>query len=130
MRRASDHYLRGRLHDLDDLANRLMRVLMGQDHAPTKEQMPENAIVVARSMGPAALLDYDRKRLRGLVLEEGTANSHVSIVARALGIPAVGEVPHAAGIADPGDAIIGDGTSGSIYIRPSNDIWAPSLAGS
>jgi len=61
-------------------------------------------------------------RLRGLVLEEGTANSHVSIVARALGIPAVGEVPNAPGIADPGDAIIVDGTSGSIYVRPSAEI--------
>jgi len=68
------------------------------------------------------LLDYDRKRLRGLVLEEGTANSHVSIVARALGIPAVGEVPNAAGLADPGDAIIVDGTSGSIYVRPSAEV--------
>jgi phosphotransferase system enzyme I (PtsP) len=73
-------------------------------------------------MGPAALLDYDRKRLRGLVLEEGTANSHVSIVARALGIPAVGEVPNAAGLADQGDAIIVDGTSGSIYVRPSAEV--------
>jgi phosphotransferase system enzyme I (PtsP) len=98
MLRASDHYLRDRLHDLDDLANRLMRVLMGQDHAPTKEQMPENAIVVARSMGPAALLDYDRKRLRGLVLEEGGPTSHVSIVARALGIPTVGEIENATGL--------------------------------
>ena len=87
MLRASDPYLRDRLHDLDDLANRLMRVLMGQDHAPSRDQLPENAIVVARSMGPAALLDYDRKRLRGLVLEEGGPTSHVSIVARALGIP-------------------------------------------
>ncbi len=73
-------------------------------------------------MGPAALLDYDRKKLRGLVLEEGTANSHVSIVARALGIPAIGEVANAPGIADPGDAVIVDGTSGSIYIRPSAEI--------
>jgi phosphotransferase system enzyme I (PtsP) len=63
--------------------------------------LPDNAILIARAMGPGALLDYDRKRLRGLVLEEGTANSHVSIVARALGIPAVGEVPNAPGIADP-----------------------------
>ncbi|HXO67994.1 MAG TPA: phosphoenolpyruvate--protein phosphotransferase, partial [Bradyrhizobium sp.] len=62
--------------------------------------------------------------LRGLVLEEGTANSHVSIVARALGIPAVGEIPNAPGIADPGDTIIVDGTSGSIYIRPSAEIEA------
>jgi len=122
MLRSTDPYLRDRLHDLEDLGHRLMRQLVGQDHAPSREQLPDNAILIARSMGPAALLDYDRKRLRGLVLEEGTANSHVSIVARALGIPAVGEVPNAAGIADPGDAIIVDGTSGSIFIRPSHEI--------
>src|ERR1700747_2434621 len=122
MLRSTDPYLRDRLHDLEDLGHRLMRQLVGQDHAPSREQLPDNAILIARAMGPAALLDYDRKRLRGLVLEEGTANSHVSIVARALGIPAVGEVPNAPGIADPGDAIIVDGTSGSIYVRPSSEI--------
>ncbi len=90
MLRATDPYLRERLHDLDDLANRLMRQLLGQDHAPARDRLPENAILVARSMGPAALLDYDRTRLRGLVLEEGGPNSHVAIVARALGIAAVG----------------------------------------
>jgi len=122
MLRASDPYLRDRLHDLDDLANRLMRVLMGQDHAPTREQLPENAILVARSMGPAALLDYDRKRLRGLILEEGGPTSHVSIVARALGIPAVGEIDNAAGLAEPGDAVIVDGTTGDVHMRPPSDI--------
>ena len=122
MLRASDHYLRDRLHDLDDVANRLMRVLMGQDHAPSKERLPENAIVVARSMGPAALLDYDRKRLRGLVLEEGGPTSHVSIVARALGIPAVGEIANATGLVEPGDAIIVDGSTGHVHMRPPPDI--------
>lgn len=122
MLRSTDPYLRERLHDLEDLGHRLMRQLMGHDHAPSREQLPDNAILVARAMGPAALLDYDRKRLRGLVLEEGTANSHVAIVARALGIPAVGEVENAVGIADPNDAIIVDGTSGSIYIRPSSEV--------
>jgi len=124
MLRSTDPYLRDRLHDLEDLGYRLMRQLVGQDHAPSREQLPDNAILIARSMGPAALLDYDRKRLRGLVLEEGTANSHVSIVARALGIAAVGEVPNAPGIADPGDPIIVDGTTGSIYVRPSAEIEA------
>ena len=122
MLRASDPYLRDRLHDLDDLANRLMRVLMGQDHAPSREQLPENAILVARSMGPAALLDYDRKRLRGLILEEGGPTSHVSIVARALGIPAVGEIANATGLVEPGDAIIVDGTTGDVHLRPPPDI--------
>jgi len=124
MLRASDPYLRDRLHDLDDLANRLMRVLSGKDHAPAKEQLPENAIVVARSMGPAALLDYDRKRLRGLVLEEGGPTSHVSIVARALGIPAVGEIENATGMVETGDAIIVDGTTGAVHMRPPPDIEA------
>jgi len=121
MLRATDPYLRERLHDLDDLANRLMRQLMGVDHAP-RDQLPDNAILIARMMGPAALLDYDRKKLRGLVLEEGGATSHVAIVARALGIPAVGEVENIAGLVDSGDPIIVDGVSGEVYLRPPPDI--------
>jgi phosphotransferase system enzyme I (PtsP) len=122
MLRASDPYLRDRLHDLDDLANRLMRVLMGQDHAPGREQLPDNAIVVARAMGPAALLDYDRKKLRGLILEEGGPTSHVAIVARALGIPTVGEIENATGLVEQGDAIIVDGSTGHVHMRPPQDI--------
>jgi phosphotransferase system, enzyme I, PtsP len=124
MLRQTDPYLRDHLHDLDDLAHRLMRHLLGRDHAPAREQLPENAIVVARSMGPAALLDYDRKRLRGLVLEEGGPTSHVAIVARALGIAAVGEVSNAIGLVDPGDAVIVDGAGGEVHIRPSPDLEA------
>jgi phosphotransferase system enzyme I (PtsP) len=124
MLRATDPYLRERLHDLDELANRLMHQLLGQDYAPARDRLPENAILVARSMGPAALLDYDRKRLRGLVLEEGGPNSHVAIVARALGIPAVGEIANATGVADPGDAIIVDGGTGDVHVRPSPDMEA------
>jgi phosphotransferase system enzyme I (PtsP) len=124
MLRATDPYLRERLHDLDELANRLMHQLLGQDYAPARDRLPENAILVARSMGPAALLDYDRKRLRGLVLEEGGPNSHVAIVARALGIAAVGEIANATGVADPGDAIIVDGATGDVHVRPSPDMEA------
>jgi phosphotransferase system enzyme I (PtsP) len=122
MLRQTDPYLRERLHDLDDLANRLMRQLVGRDHAPSREQLPDNAIIVARSMGPAALLDYDRKNLRGLVLEEGGPTSHVAIVARALGIAAVGQIDNATGIMDPGDAIIVDGAMGHAYVRPTPDV--------
>ncbi len=124
MLRQTDPYLRERLHDLDDLANRLMRQLLGHDHAPAREHLPENAIIVARSMGPAALLDYDRKRLRGLVLEESGPTSHVAIIARALGIAAVGEVSNAIGLVDSGDAVIVDGATGEVHIRPSPDLEA------
>src|SRR5436309_9543115 len=122
MLRQTDPFLRERLHDLDDLANRLMRQLTGRDHAPSKEQLPDNAIIVARSMGPAALLDYDRSRLRGLVLAEGGASSHVSIVACALGSTAVCQIENATGVADPGDAIIVDGAGGDVHVRPSSDM--------
>jgi phosphotransferase system enzyme I (PtsP) len=86
--------------------------------------LPENAVVVARSMGPAALLDYDRKRLRGLVLEEGGPTSHVAIVARALNIPVVGEIDNATGLCEPGDAIIVDGSTGHVRMRPTPEIEA------
>jgi len=122
MLRMTDPYLRDRLHDLDDLGNRLMRQLMGQDHAPPREQLPDNAIVVARSMGPAALLDYDRRKLRGLLLEEGGPTSHVAIIARALGIAAVGEIDNITGLVDSGDAIIVDGATGDVHLRPPPDI--------
>src|SRR6202050_1908344 len=124
MLRQTDPFLRERLTDPEDLANPLMRQLTGRDHAPSRENLPENAILVARSMGPAALLDYDRKRLRGLVLEEGGPHSHVAIVARALGIAAVGDIDNATGIADPGDAIIVDGAAGDVQLRPLPDMEA------
>ncbi|MGE4373688.1 MAG: phosphoenolpyruvate--protein phosphotransferase [Xanthobacter sp.] len=122
MMRASDPYLRERLHDLDDLANRLLRVLTGRGRGVGREELPENAIIVARNMSPAALLDYDRTRLRGLVLEEGGTTSHVTIVARALGIGAVGQVENVTGLADSGDAVIVDGQAGEVHLRPPGDV--------
>jgi phosphotransferase system enzyme I (PtsP) len=124
MLRQTDPYLRERLHDLEDLAHRLLRQLLGHDQAPSRENLPDNAILVARMMGPAALLDYDRKKLRGLILEEGGPTSHVAIVARALGIAAVGEINNATGVVDPGDAIIVDGSTGDVHVRPTSDMTA------
>ncbi len=124
LQRQTDPYLRDRLHDLTDIANRLLHQLAGQSLVLLPEELPENAILVARSMSPAALLDYDRSRLRGLVLEEGGASSHVAIVARALAIPAVSDVPNVTEIVEHGDAIIVDGDSGEVYLRPPPDVEA------
>ncbi len=123
MLRQPDPYLRDRLHDLDDLANRLLRLLVGWDHLED-EELPRDAIIVARNMGPAELLDYDRERLRGLVLEEGAPTSHVTIVARALGIAMVGQVDGVLDLVNTGDAIIVDGVSGEVHVRPPADIEA------
>ena len=121
MLRATDPYIRERLHDLDDLANRLLRILTGREHGPI-EELPENAILVARSMAPAALLDYDRSRLRGLIIEEAGPTSHVAIIARALGIPAVAQIPNIVSMVEAGDAVIVDGGTGDVHVRPPEDV--------
>jgi phosphotransferase system enzyme I (PtsP) len=120
----TDPYLRERMSDFDDLANRLLRQLMG--HAPEvlAATLPKDAIIVARSMGAAELLDYPRGRLRGLVLEDGAVTSHVVIVARAMAIPVAGQVKGAVSMAENGDAIIVDGDEGRIHLRPQPDVEA------
>lgn len=120
MMRQSDPYMRERLHDFDDLAYRLLRELVGKDGEADKEQ-PANCIVVARNMGAAELLDYNGPSLRGLILEEGSPSSHVVIVARALGIPVIGQTVEAVSLAESGNSIIVDGQEGVIYIRPTDD---------
>ncbi|CAN5400824.1 phosphoenolpyruvate--protein phosphotransferase [soil metagenome] len=122
MMRTADPYLRERMHDLDDLANRLLRLLTGQVASASRGDLPKNAIVVARNMGPAELLDYDRSKLRGVILEEGGRTSHVAIVARALGIPAAGQVTGLIDLVDTGTSIILDGGTGDVFVRPPADI--------
>ncbi len=122
MTRQTDPFLRDRLHDFDDLANRLLRELMGRAHGPFAGDLPEDAVIVARNMGPAELLDYDRERVRGLALEEGGANSHVAIVARALGIATAGQLDDVVALAEAGDPIIIDGDLGEVHLRPPPDI--------
>ncbi len=125
MLRQTDAYWHERLRDLDELSDRLLRILAGRPrNGAHAVQLPHDTILVARTMGPADLLDYDRSRLRGLVIEDGGGQSHVAIVAKALGIAAVG---HARGVmerVDEGNPIIVDADSGEIHIRPSSEVIA------
>ncbi len=117
---ARDPYLRERLHDLEDLNDRLLRHLSGDGHVA--RELPENAILIARNLGPADLLEYDRTKLRGLLLEEGTAASHAAIVARALDIPCVGRLPGLRDRVSEGDMVIVDAETGEAYLRPRTDV--------
>jgi phosphotransferase system enzyme I (PtsP) len=122
MMRQTDPYMRERLHDLDDLSNRLLRILSGHDVTAAASELPRDAVIIARNMGPAELLDYDRERLRGLILEEGGPSSHVAIVARALGIATVGQVPGIVELIEAGDPVVADGESGEVHVRPPSDV--------
>ncbi len=117
---ARDPYLRERLHDLEDLNDRLLRHLSGEGVAA--RTLPDNAILIARNLGPADLLEYDRTKLRGLLLEEGSAASHAAIVARALDIPCVGRLPDLRNRVSEGDAVIVDAETGEAHLRPRADI--------
>ncbi|MCB6178673.1 phosphoenolpyruvate--protein phosphotransferase [Rhodobacter sp. Har01] len=120
MEQVADAYLRERLHDLDDLSNRLLRILTGQGR-DTGAEMPDNPVLVARNIGPAELLEYGR-RLRGVVLEEGSVGSHAAIVARALAIPLVIHAERISGEALNGDAILVDGDQGIVHLRPEETV--------
>ncbi|KGM49389.1 phosphoenolpyruvate--protein phosphotransferase [Pseudooceanicola atlanticus] len=120
MESISDPYLRGRLHDLDDLSNRLLRILSGQGHE-TGADMPADPILVARNIGPAELLDYGRS-LRGIVLEEGSVGSHAAIVARALAIPLVIHANRITTEALNGDHIFVDGDEGVVHLRAEDTV--------
>lgn len=122
MMRLTDPYLRERMHDLDDLANRLLRQLTDYGSKAAGASLPSDSIIVARAMGAAELLDYPRTNIRGLVLEEGAVTSHIVIVARAMGIPVVGQATGAVALAENGDAIIIDGDDGKVHIRPVADL--------
>ncbi|HYC97539.1 MAG TPA: phosphoenolpyruvate--protein phosphotransferase [Brevundimonas sp.] len=119
---ARDPYIRERLHDFEDLANRLLRLLAGD--RPGERDLPDDAILVARNLGPADLLEYPRHKLRGLLLEEGSAASHAAIVARALQIPCVGRLMGLRDRLSEGDLVIVDGETGETYLRPRPDMLA------
>ncbi len=121
VQRLDDPVLRGRLHDLDDLARRLLRHLIGESVA---QELPLNAVIIARAMGPAELLDYGRERLVGLVLEDAAATSHVAIVARSMGLPLIGSADGITDSARVGDSIVVDGESGEAHLRPQPEIIA------
>lgn len=118
--RSDDAYMRERLSDLDDLSNRLLRILTGQGK-DTGAEMPENPILVARNIGPAELLDYG-KTLRGIVLEEGSVGSHATIVARAWAIPLVLNAKGVTVAALNGDKMLVDGDQGIVHLRPDETV--------
>jgi len=120
MSEISDAYLRERLHDLEDLSNRLMRHLTHGGQMPEGD-VPEQAVVVAWNMGPAELLDYDVDRIKALVLEEGSPTSHVAIVARALQIPVVGRLDGLLDNVESGDDLVVDGDNAQLFVRPAAD---------
>ena len=118
---ARDPYLRERLHDLEDLDNRLLRILGGEEGKPQISE--ERSVLVARRLGPAELLEYSNTGLRAILMEEAAASSHAAIVARALGIPTLGGIAGLTTRIDQGDWVIVDAEDGTLHIRPDDSLY-------
>ena len=114
MREIDDPLLKERMHDLEDLSNRLLRIVSGRMGTAAQTGLAKDAILIAKNLGPAELLEYDRRRLKGVVLEEGSLTAHVTIVARAMGVPVVGRIADVRHIANEGDMILVDGDNGTV----------------
>ncbi|MBS0255780.1 MAG: phosphoenolpyruvate--protein phosphotransferase [Proteobacteria bacterium] len=119
MRQIDDPLLADRMHDLEDLSNRLLRIVSGQLGTAAAKGLRQDAILIARNLGPAELLEYDKRRLKGVVLEEGSLTAHVVIVARAMGIPVLGRVRGLRGALREGDPLLLDANQGAVTLRPA-----------
>ena len=120
MRQIDDPLLADRMHDLEDLSNRLLRIVSGQMGTAAQGGLKQDTILIARNLGPAELLEYDRRRLKGVVLEEGSLTAHVTIVARAMGVPVLGRVKGVRRAIAEGDMLLLDVTGeASVFARPS-----------
>jgi len=119
MREIDDPLLRDRMHDLDDLSNRLLRIVSGRLGTAAQMGLQEDAILIARNLGPAELLEYDRRRLKGVILQEGSLTAHVTIVARAMGVPMLGRVGDVRQVIAEGDEVLLDGGDAVAFVRPT-----------
>ena len=122
MRDIDDPLLQERMHDLEDLSNRLLRIVSGRMGTAAQTGLAHDTILIARNLGPAELLEYDRRRLKGVLLEEGSLTSHMVIVARAIGVPVVGRLTDIRHSVEEGQTILVDGDNGSVIIRPNRQL--------
>jgi phosphotransferase system enzyme I (PtsP) len=122
MRQIDDPLLQARMHDLDDLSNRLLRIVSGQLGTAAQLGLRQDTILIARNLGPAELLEYDRRRLKGVILEEGSLTAHVIIVARAMGVPVVGRVRDVRHTISDGDYVLLDGNEATAFVRPTGPV--------
>jgi phosphotransferase system enzyme I (PtsP) len=122
MREIDDPLLADRMHDLEDLSNRLLRIVSGKMGTAATQGLRRDTILIARNLGPAELLEYDRRRLKGVVLQEGSLTAHVVIVARAMGVPVLGRCEGIMRSVAEGDEILLDADKGMVTLRPSQSM--------
>ena len=120
MRRIVDPYLRERLADIEDMVGRLLRALDGSD----PPQVPPGAILLARRIGPAELLDWHARGIAAAVIEDGSAAGHAAILARALDLPTLAGARGVLEVAESGEEGLLDADDGLFVLRPEQELCA------
>ena len=115
-----DAYLRERGQDISDIAKRIIRNLSGGGDAPAM-QIDQPCIVVADELSPSETISLPQGRILGFATDHGSATSHASLLARALGLPAVAGLGTISQLVKPGDMLLLDGTRGQVVINPGAD---------
>jgi phosphotransferase system, enzyme I, PtsP len=124
MQEIDDPLLQERMHDLEDLSGRLLRIVSGRMGTAAQTGLTRDSVLIARNLGPAELLEYDRRRLKAVLLEEGSLTSHMTIVARAIGVPVIGRLHDIRHSVEEGETILVDADNGSVNIRPDRRLLA------
>jgi phosphotransferase system enzyme I (PtsI) len=112
-----DDYLKGRIKDIEDVAQRVLRNLSGGSHKDISD-IKKQVIVIARDLSPADTVQIKTDRILAFATDMGGKTSHTAIVARSIEIPAVVGLERVTGEVKTGDVIIVDGTSGVVIINP------------
>ena len=117
----NDAYLKERLYDLRDVSDRLRSFIAGGE-ALNPVAPDEDIIIIAQTMGPADLMDYNYDHIRGLIIEDCTPTMHVVIVAKALNIPVVAKIHGIVKEIKSGEVIAVNGQEAVVYTHPSETL--------
>ena len=118
--RSSNAMMRERVGDLTDVHIRVLSVLLGlPDYDPVDLPKGSNAILITHDLTPSLTLQLDRDCIAAIATDAGTRTSHVAILARSLGLPAVVGLLDAITRIETGDRVILDGTAGTVLVRPT-----------
>ena len=115
-----DPYLRERKADIQQVGERILKILTGSaTHLPPTGEAAANIIVVAHDISPADMLQFRESAFAGFVTDLGGPNSHTAIVARSLAIPAAVGMHNASVLVKHDDVLIIDGDAGVVIVDPS-----------
>ena len=117
----NDAYLQERVYDLRDISDKLQTFIAGTDENIDIAD-DEDIIIIAQTMGPADLMDYNYQKIRGLIIEDCTPTMHVVIVAKALNIPVIAKIHGILKDIKIGEIIAVNGEEASVYINPSDHL--------